>query len=100
VLDRNTGKRPSGNAIRLLALTLSVFTVFFVALSTCHFHSNGQDDAACRLCQAAHAGISTPQAAQEAPVPLVERTDLPRHVLFVHSELFLPSASPRAPPSA
>jgi hypothetical protein len=98
--DRNTRKRPSGNAIKLLALTLCVFTVFFVVLSSSHIHPNGQDDGACQLCQAAHVGMSAALAAQELPVPLGERAEVQKFAPFFHSELFLPSGSPRAPPSA
>ena len=98
--DRNTGKRLSGNAVRLLAFSLCVLTVFFVVSSTSHIHPNGQEDASCRLCQAAHMGISAGLATQTLPVPLVERAEVQNFVPFIHSELFLPSASPRAPPSA
>jgi len=45
-------------------------------------------------------GISTTLAAQQIPVPLVERATVQSFVPFLHSELFLPSGSPRAPPSA
>ena len=100
VPDGNIRKRPSGNAVRLLALTLCVFTLFFVVVSTSHIHPNGQDEGACQLCQAAHMGISSALAAQELPVPVVERAEVQRFVPFLHSELFLPSGSPRAPPSA
>jgi len=100
VPDGNIRKRHSGNASRLLALALCVFTVFFVVLSTSHIHPNGQDDGACQLCQAAHLGISTALAAQELPVPVVERAEVQNFVPFLHSELFLPNGSPRAPPSA
>lgn len=98
--EGNIRKRRSGNALKLLALTLCVFTVFFVVLSTSHIHPNGQDDGACQLCQAAHLGVSTALAVQDLPVPLVERTAVQSFVPFLHSELFLPSSSPRAPPSA
>jgi len=100
VTDRDTTKRLRGNAARLLALTLCLLTVFFVVSSTSHIHPNGQEDASCRLCQAAHMGISAGLATQALPVPLVVRAEVQNFVPFVHSELFLPGASPRAPPSA
>jgi DUF2946 family protein len=100
VPDGNIRKRRSGNVLKLLAFSLCVFTVFFVVLSTSHIHPNGQDDGACQLCQAAHLGISTALAAQDLPVPLIERASVHSFVPFLHSERFLPNSSPRAPPSA
>jgi Protein of unknown function (DUF2946) len=88
------------NARILLALGLAVCTFLFVVLSTSHVHPGGQEDAACPLCQAAHMGISTALAAQALPVPVVERAEVQSFVPFLHAELFLPSGSPRAPPSA
>ncbi len=92
--------RPRANAVSLLALTLCVFTVFFVVLSTSHIHPNGQDDAACPFCQVAHVGISAALPTLDIPVLLVERAEVQSFVPFLDSELFLPSGSPRAPPSA
>jgi len=100
VADRNTRKRPSGNAIKLLAFTLCVFTVCFVVVSTSHIHPNGQEDAACPFCQVAHVGISAALVTLDLPVPLVERAEVQKFAPFFHSALFLPSSSPRAPPSA
>jgi len=100
VADRSTRKRLRGNAAKLLAFSLCVLTVSFVVSSTIHFHSDRQNDSACQLCQAAHMGISPGLATHALPVPLVERTAVQSFVPFLHSELFLPSASPRAPPSA
>ena len=100
MLDGNNGKRLSGNAVRLLAFALCVFTVFFVVSSASHIHPNGQEDAACRLCQAAHVGVAVAPAVQSLPVPLIERAAIECFVPFFLFELFLPSGSPRAPPSA
>ena len=98
--DGNIRNRRSGKGVKLLAFAVCVFTFLFVVVSTSHIHSNGQDDGACQLCQAAHLGIPTALAAQDLPVPLVERATFESFVPFVHSELFLPNSSPRAPPFA
>ena len=100
VADPNSRKCARANAVTLLAFALCLFTIFFVVGSTSHIHSNGQEDAACRLCQAAHVGISAPMVAQVLPVPLVERAELFAPVQSVQFERFLSSASPRAPPFA
>ncbi len=92
--------RSRTNAARILALVLSLFTVYFVVLSTSHIHPNGESDAACRLCQATHVGISTSLSTSELPVPLVGRAGVERSIPSFHPELFLSSAFSRAPPSA
>jgi len=98
--ELNNRRLPHGNAARVLALALCVLTVFFVVISTSHIHSDDHGDGACRICQVAHIGVPAALGASELPAPLIQRSDLPCDVTFVHSELFLSSAPSRAPPSA
>jgi len=93
-------KRPRENAVRVLALLLSLFTVFFVVVSTSHMHSESQGDPACRICQLAHIGVPAALDADGLAAPLIEWSDLPGDVRYLHSELFLSSAPSRAPPAA
>ena len=92
--------RPGANAKRLLAIALSILTVFFIVLSSSHFHADGQSDAACQICQVAHIGISAVVGTAELPAPLIQRSEPPPSLAFAHTELFLSSAASRAPPSA
>jgi len=79
---------------------LALCTLLFVVLSSSHFHPDNQNDAACRLCQAAHVGVSTAPAVGALPTPLVERAEVSSFASSVALELFLHSAPSRAPPSA
>jgi hypothetical protein len=79
---------------------LAVCALLFVVISTCHIHPDGQNEAACRLCQAAHVGVSTAPVAGALPAPLAARAEVSSFVAPVALELFLHSAPSRAPPSA
>jgi len=43
---------------RPVALALALLSLAFLLQVTPHFHANGQDEAACRLCQVAHLGVA------------------------------------------
>jgi len=88
------------NARALLAAGLALCTLLFAVFSSSHIHSAGQDDATCRLCQAAHVGITTAPSAEALPALLIERAELPPLLCSVALELFLHNAPSRAPPSA
>jgi len=92
--------RPGANAKRLLAIALSILTVFFIVLSSSHFHADGHSDTTCPICQAAHIGVSPALAIAQLPAPLVHRAEPPAFVPSVHIEQSLSSAASRAPPSA
>jgi len=80
------------------ALGLACFLFVFLLQVIPHQHANGQDEAACRLCQVAHLGVATAVAVVSPNVPLallgtvaVLTVAADTQVLFAHS----PS---RAPP--
>ena len=56
---------------RPLALTLALFSLAFLLQVTPHVHANGQDEAACSLCQVAHLGVATAVAVISLSVPFV-----------------------------
>jgi hypothetical protein len=56
---------------RPVALTLALFSLAFLLQVTPHIHANGQDEAACSLCQVAHLGVATAVAVISFSIPIV-----------------------------
>ena len=56
---------------RPVALALAVFSLAFLLQVTPHTHANGQDEAACNLCQVAHLGVATAVAVISFSIPFV-----------------------------
>ena len=56
---------------RPVALTLALFSLAFLLQVTPHVHANGQDEAACSLCQVAHLGMATAVAVVSFSIPFV-----------------------------
>jgi hypothetical protein len=84
---------------RSLALALALLSLVFLLQVTPHGHANGQDEAACRLCQAAHLGVIPTVSAIAPSVPLVPVSQVAALAVDVVSESFLSHSDPRAPPS-
>ena len=85
---------------RVLAFTLAVLSILFVAQAQIHSHANGQNEATCQICQAAHVG-----AAPAAPIvtlssPLLATGYVRPLLVTIHQELFPHDAPSRAPPAA
>ena len=56
---------------RPVALALALISLAFLVQVTPHFHANGQDEAACRLCQVAHLGVAPAVAVVALSIPIV-----------------------------
>jgi len=56
---------------RPVALALALLSLAFLLQVTPHFHANGQDEAACRLCQVAHLGVTPAVALISFSIPIV-----------------------------
>jgi hypothetical protein len=56
---------------RPVALTLALLSLAFLLQVTPHSHANGQDEAACRLCQVAHLGVTSAVAVVSFSIPIV-----------------------------
>jgi len=83
---------------RPAALTLALLSLAFLLQVTPHFHANGQDEAACGLCQVAHLGVAPAVAVVSSCIPIVSFS-----AVVVYSEVSSaepPSghSSSRAPP--
>jgi hypothetical protein len=88
------------NAARLVALSLAMLFVVFVAQAAVHSHATGQDEAACQVCQAAHLGPVLQAGSLLLHAPLKATGYVEPFVAAFHEELFFHDSPSRAPPSA
>jgi len=85
---------------RGLALTLAVLFVVFCVQALSHSHANGQNEAACQLCQAAHIGPAQACVTPSLVTPFLTAGYVQPFVLAFHQDLFFHDSPSRAPPSA
>jgi hypothetical protein len=82
-----------------LALVLALLSFLFLLQVTPHGHANGQDEAACRLCQVAHLGVAAAVTAVCLNIPLVPVGQVTPSAPLAKAEIFFAHSSSRAPPS-
>jgi Protein of unknown function (DUF2946) len=87
-----------GNGTRVLALTLAVLFVAFLSQVATHTHENGQDEATCQVCQAAHLGVAPTAGVELLSSPLVITGYVPPFAVTIQQELFFHDSPSRAPP--
>jgi hypothetical protein len=81
-----------------MGFALAVVALLFLIQSLSHSHPNGQEQAACQLCQIAHFGILATARVSVPTVALVPTGPVEQRILLIHEEDF-PFGSPaRAPP--
>jgi hypothetical protein len=97
---QQSAHEPRRRLARSLALALALLSLVFLLQVTPHGHANGHDEAACRLCQAAHLGVVPTVSSITASVPLVPVSEVATLSLGIVSESFLSHSDPRAPPLA
>jgi hypothetical protein len=85
---------------RLLAFSLAVLFVVFVAQVRVHSHGNGQNEATCQVCQAAHLGPAPQAGILLLHAPLLCAGYVQPVLPAFHEELFFHDSPSRAPPSA
>ncbi len=85
---------------RPLAFVLALLFLVFLLQVTPHGHANGQDEAACRLCQAAHISVIPTVSGIVLSVPLVPVGEVATPHLRTAAESFFGHSDPRAPPSS
>jgi hypothetical protein len=85
--------------VRPLALALAFFSLIFLVQVTSHGHANGQDEAACRLCQAAHIGATPAVTALTPIVSLIAIGLVAAPTLVAETESSFAHSPSRAPPS-
>lgn len=96
---RGVVKPKWGGFARWLALGLAMTSLLFLLQVTPHGHANSQDEAACRLCQAAHIGVIPALEAVTLSVPLMEFGVVSVQAADAARESAAGNFSPRAPPS-
>ncbi len=88
------------SSLRVLAFSLAILFTLFAAQALIHSHENGQNEATCQVCQAAHIG-SVPASVTLAFFALLLVSGYVRpFVLAFHQELFFHDSPSRAPPIA
>ncbi len=88
------------NAVRVLTLTLAVLFALFAAQGLTHSHADGQNEATCQLCQAAHLGSAPTAGTTSLVSPLLATGYVQPFVVTIHQELFFHDSPSRAPPIA
>jgi hypothetical protein len=85
---------------KVVALTLVVLSVFVLTHVLSHSHRNGQTEAGCQVCQAAHARSIPTAEMQRNAVPLVAVGYVQPFVASFHETSLPQYSSSRAPPVA
>ena len=88
-----------GRFAKGLAIALALASLLILLQVTPHGHANGQDEAARRLCQAAHIGVSPALAAVTLSVPLIEFGVVFLQTTKTAPETATDNSPSRAPPS-
>lgn len=83
-----------------LACLLTVCALVFLLQVAPHTHANGHDEAACRVCQAAHLGVAPAVALPTLTVPLVAFGIIATAEAQSVSEFFYHQSPSRAPPAS
>ena len=86
--------------VRLLALSLAVVLVVFVAQAASHSHVKGQNEATCQVCQAAHFGPAPQAGILLLHAPLLSTGYVQQFLSGLHEQFFFHDSPSRAPPSA
>ncbi len=85
---------------RMLALVLACSMVLFVVQVVVHGHEKGHNEAACRVCHAAHLGTAPVVNAFLLAAPVPSNDGVREITLQFHKELFSYDSPSRAPPAA
>jgi hypothetical protein len=83
-----------------LALAIACCMLVFLVQVVVHAHENGQNEAACRVCHAAHIGIAPTINAFLLAAPLLPSGSLHEIAVQFHKDLFSHDSPSRAPPIA
>src|ERR1700688_3004746 len=76
------------NLVRVLALSMAVVFVFFVAQVLFHTHARGQNEATCQVCQAAHLGTTSTSRITSLVGPILAGGYVQPFVVVIHREVF------------
>jgi|SRR5271169_3488651 len=96
---RGLGQASGRRLAKPLAFALALLSLVFLLQVTPHGHANGQDEAACRLCQAAHIGVTPGLSGIVLSVPLIPVGEVVAPSIVTATEALLSHSDPRAPPA-
>jgi hypothetical protein len=82
-----------------LALAVALLSLIFLLQVTTHGHANGQDEGACRLCQAGHVSAAPVVSGIILTAPLVPVGEVAARHFDVVTESSLSHSDPRGPPA-
>jgi hypothetical protein len=85
---------------RTLALATACCIVVFLIQVVIHDHENGQNEAACRVCHAAHLGAAPGVSALLLAAPLLTTGCVHEIAVQFNKDLFSHDSPSRAPPIA
>jgi hypothetical protein len=85
---------------RVVILALALASLVFLLGVTAHQHTNGQEEAACLLCQAAHISVTPTVSGIELSVPFIPIDDVAPTSVGSARDSFYHHSNPRAPPAA
>lgn len=94
------GPKTKRSLARLFAFGLAAVLVVFVAQVAAHSHANGQNEATCQVCHAAHLGPTSEAGTLSLHAPLLSAGYVQPFLPAFHEELFFYDSPSRAPPSA
>jgi hypothetical protein len=93
-------RKTGGRGAKSLAIAVALLSLIFLLQVTPHGHANGQDEAACRLCQAAHVSAIPAISGVVLSVPFEAVGEVTSPRVLVITESFSRHSDPRAPPQA
>ncbi len=82
-----------------LAILLALLSLLFLVQLVPHAHSSNHDEAACRICQVGHLGVTPAVSTTIISVPLVSLGWVAPTALLTSSQTFSSYTPSRAPPS-
>jgi hypothetical protein len=85
---------------RTLALAIACCILVFLIQVVIHDHESGQNEAACRVCHAAHMGAAPAINALLLAAPLLPSSSVREIAVQFHRDLFSHDSPSRAPPVA
>jgi len=92
-------QKRGGHGAKSIAIVLTLLSLAFLLQATPHEHANGQDEAACRLCQVAHVSAIPAVSGLVLNVPLVPVGEVAVPRVLSAIESFSLHSDPRAPPT-
>ena len=89
---------PQQRLVRTLGIALAIVALIFLVQTVSHSHPDGQEQAACQLCQIAHTGIVATATVCVLFAALVPTGPVEQPTLFLPEEGFSFGSPARAPP--